>query len=516
MATPNDKRQPATQPFEYEDARPSQTAPAGSGFALGIARGGQVAADRGQAMLNAAATSAPAISGQVPATPGIPPNPAAPAGSAAGLGVAVQAPGQPTFAQRGDAMMAASGFTPRAMTPAPAPGATADGMSYGDQMAHVGGAITGGLATLAKHIVSAPGYGFNSPSSPASTGAAPAGTIPAGASTAGAGRGFINPALVQPAPTAVAGSAAGLPGGTSSSTSSTSTVEGAPGVTKVIGPDGKVGYTNVAGGFVPGGGTVSARNDAAATQLAARSQATGATAQATPGAAGPAESQMAVVPVHAFGFKTPEEQGQQLDLRGLSRQQATQATLQAQEQATRAALGQDQLQVQREGHAVTSRGQDQQSATANARLGFDREQGQRTGVLTSAQAGEAQARAQSLQTINAAQKAYETAVAGGDPKAVAAARANLAAVQGKTDTKNFSVHPISAGIDPLTGQPRGAGAVILNEQSGESRFVSPTEAQGGSPGAPAGPAKGIAKGDYDKLPKGARYTGPDGKDYIKS
>ncbi len=112
--------------------------------------------------------------------------------------------------------VAARGFAPGARQQAEPPLFFADGgvvddeagqelpewsrgqMSYGDQMRNLGQA----LLNVPKHIVSAPGYGFNQDTPAAKPAGAQTGQqpLPSGVapSTAGAGRGAINPPLANP------------------------------------------------------------------------------------------------------------------------------------------------------------------------------------------------------------------------------------------------------------------------------------------------------------------------------
>ena len=135
-------------------------------------------------------------------------------------------------------------------------------------MSAVGGALADGAAWLGKTIVSAPGYGFNKPS------AAPApAPVPAvAATTAGAGRGAINPAPVNPAqPAAAAPAPTNAPTNAPAAPTQQPTNEVMPGVYR----HGRGQYSDRAGGmgFSAGfTGRPNAQNDAAAEALSARSQ----------------------------------------------------------------------------------------------------------------------------------------------------------------------------------------------------------------------------------------------------
>jgi hypothetical protein len=93
-----------------------------------------------------------------------------------------------------------------------------------------------------------------------------------------------------------------------------------------------------------------------------------------------------------------------------------------------------------------------------------------------------------------------------DPAQRRALQDQLLAEQGKTPQANrYTVVPGGSGVDPASGQIVREPSQVLDNQSGQ--FVQ----QGGQAAAP----KVTPRADYDKLPKGARYVGPDGKTYVK-
>lgn len=143
-------------------------------------------------------------------------------------------------------------------------------MSYGDQMSKVGGFI----ADIPKHIVSAPGYGFNSDmkpkpgiSDPTGAGAGrgrvnPPLAVPEGG--AGGGRGFVSPASANPAlPTL---SATQAPQANSTPTRSSTGMVTREG-NSYSGSDIS-GDISINGAAPRNGGSISAQNDMAAENLA--------------------------------------------------------------------------------------------------------------------------------------------------------------------------------------------------------------------------------------------------------
>lgn len=253
---------------------------------------------------------------------------------------------------------------------------------------------------------------------------------PAASPRAGAPAPSPNRQALQPGVAAPAGAPA-TPSTTAAAAPATTGVMGAPGVTKVTGPDGGVTYTNVPGaGFQPGG--VSARNMAAANALDARyrADAAGAAAAGAVAAGNPTgESQMAVVPVGALGFRpASEEASLPFDARGLSQREIARLSTQLATNAANNATSRANVDVQA---GVQARGQDLQAGLGTARLGFDREQASRTRPLMEAQTAEAENRVQAQQMLMAAQQAYQQALASRDPMAVQRAEDQLRAAQGR-------------------------------------------------------------------------------------
>jgi hypothetical protein len=91
------------------------------------------------------------------------------------------------------------------------------------------------------------------------------------------------------------------------------------------------------------------------------------------------------------------------------------------------------------------------------------------------------------------------------PEAKAAATERLRALQGKYERETpdvFTTTAIPAGIDPATGMARGAGAIVTNRATGETRIISADEAKGQA----AKPA--IAEGSTSTVNgKSAKYIG---------
>lgn len=120
-----------------------------------------------------------------------------------------------------------------------------------------------------------------------------------------------------------------------------------------------------------------------------------------------------------------------------------------------------------------------------------------------AQAGEARARTRSTISTLAAQEAYSKALASGDAKAIQAAEQNLRALQGKYEKEPppdlFTTTAIPAGVDPVTGMPRGAGAIVTNRRDGSVRIISADEAKGPGQKSIATDPKAIAIRDNASL-----------------
>jgi hypothetical protein len=476
-----------TRPFEYEDDRPSQAAPAGSSYALGIARGGQVAADRGQAMLDDAARQ----------------------------------PAQPASA---DLAAPAAPATPA--TPAAAPAAAADPdapMPYGQQMAHVGNALTSMAGTAMKTLVSAPGYGFNrntgaSPAPAASPASAPAASDRGAPGTqTDAQRGGAQPPQVISIPGSQTG---GIPG---------ADVAGVPGVKKQT-QNGRTLYTNVddpAGNqaLLSGGATKPGNVGGAADRLASsidpalsaarraaldrgdisavRASYGGNFAGGEP-AGGP---QATVVNARPLGFKTADEQGPaSIDTRGMSRRQAANVQLQRDQLASQDARSAEQNQVQREGHAVTARGQDVQAGTAAAQLASTAPGARAEGRLKTVQADAAV-------QVQAAQRAYMAATT---PEARAKAEDNLRALQGKYEKDVpdlFQTSVIPGEVDALGNKSPSHVAVTDKRSGGIKVYDANGQPTGTTPHAkPLPPREQLQAGTVYQTARGAAKW--DGKQFV--
>lgn len=123
---------------------------------------------------------------------------------------------------------------------------------------------------------------------------------------------------------------------------------------------------------------------------------------------------------------------------------------------------------------------------------------------------------QAKKELQAAQGAYQRAVASGDPKKIKTAEDALRALTGKWDQPDkFAAVAVPGGVDPATGLPTGSSVVLYNTGTGEvKQGMSPQQVKAGTGGGAAPAAKSITKAEYDALPKGATYV-KDGKQYIK-
>lgn len=108
--------------------------------------------------------------------------------------------------------------------------------------------------------------------------------------------------------------------------------------------------------------------------------------------------------------------------------------------------------------------------------------------------------------LESIRKKYEAAT---DPKVKADLAQQLRTLSGDKDQQNrFTVVPGGQEWDAAAGVMRNVPAGVINNQTGE--FV------GGGPKQQAqGPAIVKNDADFDALPKGATYIGPDGKKYMK-
>lgn len=150
-------------------------------------------------------------------------------------------------------------------------------------------------------------------------------------------------------------------------------------------------------------------------------------------------------------------------------------------------------QVARRGQDITSRGQDQQAGAlresqklAQNRFGLDQNADSRAGA-TFADQQQAKAR------LNSALDAYGKAA----PEDRAALAEQIRVLQGK----DKAAPPDAWGIRKVTAADGSVTEVPYNKHTGEDRGSQQ--------------AKTTTKAEYDKLPKGATYTAPDGSPRIK-
>jgi hypothetical protein len=404
-----------SQRFEYEDQAPNQRAPAGSASALGIARGGQTAADRGQAMIDAART--PAVDPRP-----VPQNltsPTAAVGAARILGdggpqpTTVQSPG---FRQTGAADIANSAAArmasvapitvdtartaidnvrsaptvPAAVGQAVRGAALTTGGFVADAATQlgsaakavatpvinaVGTAITGDNAPIVGGSSTTPGKPA-SPGAPGAPGASAPGssttssTTPGASSTPSPNRQALQAGAPAAPPQVVVAPSAGGP----QLTGATGTaVEGAPGVQKFQ-KDGRTLYSNVSGaasndalmsnkGSVNMGAAATLANSIDSGLAAARRAAVDrgdiASVAASYGGdfntGAPAAAQgpaATILSGQPFGYRTADQERPQFDTRGLSQRQIARLQVQQQESDQRAATAASQMAVQQQGQQL--------------------------------------------------------------------------------------------------------------------------------------------------------------------
>lgn len=111
----------------------------------------------------------------------------------------------------------------------------------------------------------------------------------------------------------------------------------------------------------------------------------------------------------------------------------------------------------------------------------------------------------------AAQEAYGRALAGGNQKAILEAQDALRAAQGKWEKEApelYSTTALPSVVGP-TGERIPGGAIVTNKRTGETRIIKADEVG-------AGPAaqKTTPREEYDKMPAGGRYF-RDGVEYVK-
>lgn len=104
--------------------------------------------------------------------------------------------------------------------------------------------------------------------------------------------------------------------------------------------------------------------------------------------------------------------------------------------------------------------------------------------------------------IDRAQAALENATT---PEGQKSARARLMALAGKTDDDQWAYSPGGQSVDPKTGLAVTQPGVIFNKRTGETR----------ADGSQQTTQRVSSQAQFDALPKGATYTGADGRTYRK-
>lgn len=324
----------------------------------------------------------------------------------------------------------------------------------------------------------------------AAQGAAP-GAVAPGMATMGESRLPLAPGAqpaAQPVPAAVAAPA-------------TSAVPGAAGVTKIVGPDGKVTYTNVAtdAGFSPNAGHPSAATDRVAQALSDRyaGESAAINARGEPQPTGP---QMQVIEARPFGFKSDAERFANdlpFNTKGMSAQQIAQAATQlaTNRESNETARANAQLSAN-----VSREGQSQQARQAAARLALDASGQAVTNAEKLTQTQLLKAQGESAAQLNTAKLAYGEALQSGDSKRVATAEAGLRAAQGKWERDTSRYVPVAGGtsIDPGTGQVLHQPSAVFDSSTGEFRYAQP--------GAAAPAAAQSLPANKENLTKGTVYN----------
>lgn len=108
----------------------------------------------------------------------------------------------------------------------------------------------------------------------------------------------------------------------------------------------------------------------------------------------------------------------------------------------------------------------------------------------------------SADRIDRAQAALENATT---PEGQKSARARLMALAGKADDDLWAYSPGGQTVDPRTGMAITQPGVIFNKRTGETR----------SDGGQQATQRVTSQAQFDALPKGATYTGADGRTYRK-
>ena len=414
--------------------------------------------------------------------------------------------------------------------PAPAPATSppaATQSEYGRQMSAVGGALVDGAAWLGKTIVSAPGYGFNKPS------AAPAPAV--ATATAGAGRGSINPASVNPTqPAAAATEQTNAATDTAAAPTQPPTNEVMPGVYR----HGRGQYSdNAAGMAMPAGftGQPSAQNMVAADALQARQTPAGFQPAGSPQASvqppvvrnstndWAARNALRNAEVSASSITNRPEWQSGSTTQAWSTRSNGVADPQGKVAAYRAAVANDQALQQ------AQPGMDKAAMDGNTAL--QREGIQQAGATgrTAMQEQGANAREAGRNAMTAEELGLKREAAGFQTRA--AKRSESAYdnySKAKTDedrqaiAKQFPdlfgqakdaahrMEVVRGKTDPMTGQSSGDYVVVQDPKTGEVRQI-----QMGAAPAPQAMPKPASKAEFDALPKGTRFTDPNGQVRIK-
>ena len=419
---------------------------AGAGRSLGNANAALVSGERSQ--------PAPALAPAMAAAPAAMPTPAAPRQSGATGSWDAPAP---------------VGFgAAAASTPAPAGAAPEQPSEYGRQMGAVGGSLVNGLKTL----VSAPGYGFNSPD------AAPAPVTPAAATPAPAAQTAQQRAAIAPAASTVptAPTAAAPVIDPAAATGNVTRVGNSYSGSNVA---GNVSINNQPTGF---GGAVSAQNNAAAEALAARSQERDALAG--PGAA-PTGFSPPVTLSSANDWQkrndlrnlevSASSTTAQGDRRGASAEQVAYQTALAQD--TQARYGADAGSVNNATQAAALQRTGMTEAGATQRAGIQQQGVKEKNQIDREELGMKQTAAgftaRSAKRIEDLQTAYEAA----KPEDKPAIAEQLRVLGGKDKAANWKTSVLQ-GQKNADGSTTESVMVATNEQTGEiKRLDQPAAAR---------------------------------------
>lgn len=407
------------------------------------------------------------------------------------------------------------------------PGAVPAAMAFPGAVSRLTGGAMAGAGTVAKTAGAVAPYGVpaatggivynasTAPTTPVTPAAAPSAAAPNTDRNALDVRLARTDANTAPGAAAAAPAAPALPG---------MAVANAPGVRRLLTPDGRVLFTNVADDADPA---------APASQLAA-----GPTAAATGAVDNIAMLQRAgsiyrdiaamqqpanlpagygaVIPVdhqaeHNAAFDEEVLRGAAMRAGG-RRAAAMLASADAMRTARLAGpLAAANHQAEADKTFATETGQTQRNtATIAGRLDEARARLEAEAPGRNLQNAETAVRVGNSIATMAAQSRYRKALASGDQNEIDSAENELRAAQGKwekTFPDQYSVTQLNGGIDPLTGQPRGAGAVVVDRRTGNTKIISPDEAKGQAP------APKYETGKVYKDANGNRATW-DGKQFV--